>query len=422
MKYILILAVALMAVAAAVSVHTPRSSAQKGPIGKAEHPVPDRYIVVVDENAVGGDAAAPAVEAHGQFLSSLYGGSVIKVYSNALKGIVIEMTSQQAEALNTDPSVKSVEEDGFIYTSATQTSAPWHLDRVDQRPLPLDTAFTYTADGVSPNVYILDTGIRYTHVDFGGRADAVFDIINDGQNGNDCNGHGTHVAGIVGSATYGVAKNARLHAVRLLQCDGSGQISDLITGIDWVTANHVSPAVANISLTAAGISSSLETAVSNSIASGVVYSIAAGNYTADACGFTPARTPNAITVGATSDTDIRPAYSNYGTCVDLFAPGHNITSLSNGSDTGIRSMSGTSMASPVVAGVAALYMSANPTASSLDVINAVRSSATGGVITLNETTSPNLLVYSYVTAAPTPTPSPSPITKPVVRPKPTTKK
>ena len=133
MKYILTLAVALMAVAAAVSVQTPRSSAQKGPIGKAQHPVPNRYIVVVDENAVRSDAASPAVEAHGQFLSSLYGGSVIKVYSNALKGIVIEMTSQQAEALNTDPSVKSVEEDGFIYTSATQTSAPWHLDRVDQR-------------------------------------------------------------------------------------------------------------------------------------------------------------------------------------------------------------------------------------------------------------------------------------------------
>ena len=378
--------------------------------------IPNRYIVVLNEDKVGYDLAAPTVESNAQYLTSLYGGDVQGVYSTALKGYVTEMSARQAEALSGDSNVLYVEQDSEISISSTQLSPGWNLDRVDQRNLPWDGAYSYTSTGAGVHAYIIDTGIRPTHVEFQGRASAVYDNVGDGQNGIDCNGHGTHVAGIIGATTYGVAKGAFLHGVRVLQCNGTGQISNLIAGIDWVTANAIRPAVANISVAAGGSSPSLETSVTNSINSGVTYAIAAGNGNLDACNFTPARTPAALTVGASDETDLRALFSNYGPCVDLFAPGNRIDSTWASSDTAIANLSGSSMAAPMVAGVAALYLQAHPSASSSTVMSAVMSVVTTGVLDTLGTTSPNKLLYSFVNGAPSPTPTPTPTATPTPTP------
>lgn len=400
MKRILIVALFIVVSLAAGALAPLKSSAKKGEVVKAADPIPGRYIVVLDDNIVGENAAEPQVEAFGLYLTYAYGGEVKETYSSALRGFVVEMSAEQAQVMNLDPSVKTIEEDSVISVSNNQTNAPWHLDRVDQRALPMNSAYNYTTSGAGVHIYIIDTGIRNTHTDFGGRANAVYDNIGDGQNGNDCNGHGTHVAGIAASSTYGVAKNALLHSVRVLPCSGNGQISNLLSGINWVTANRVLPAVANISLTAGGSSPALETGVNNSIAAGVTYTIAAGNQALDACGYTPARVPDAVTIGATSDSDARTPYSNYGSCVDLFAPGHAITSLSFVNDTDTRVLNGTSMAAPTIAGAAALYLSVNPGASPSTVASALRTSATSGIVTNIDTSSPNLFLYTF-TAPPT---------------------
>ena len=395
MKRILIVALFIVVSLAAGALAPLKSSAKKGEVVKAADPIPGRYIVVLDDNIVGENAAEPQVEAFGLYLTYAYGGEVKETYSSALRGFVVEMSAEQAQVMNLDPSVKTIEEDSVISVSNNQTNAPWHLDRVDQRALPMNSAYNYTTSGAGVHIYIIDTGIRNTHTDFGGRANAVYDNIGDGQNGNDCNGHGTHVAGIAGSSTYGVAKNAYIHSVRVLPCNGSGQLSNLLSGVNWITANRQLPAVANISLTAGGSSPAVETGINNSIAAGVTYTVAAGNQALDACGYTPAHTPNAITVGATSDSDARTPYSNYGSCVDLFAPGHAVASLSHASDTDTRVLNGTSMAAPTIAGAAALYLSGNPTASSSAVYNAIRNSATTGMVTNIDATSPNLLLYTF---------------------------
>ena len=379
--------------------------------------IPGKYIVVLNESYVGRGASAPEVEAEAQFLSSVYGGELKSVYSNALKGYSVTMSDAEARSLSKDDRVLFVEEDRPVYTAATQLNAPWNLDRVDQRNLPLNTSFDYSQAGAGAHIYILDTGIRITHQEFGGRASVALDVLNDGQNGIDCNGHGTHVAGTAAGATYGVAKNAFVHSVRVLPCGGGGQISDIITAVDWLTANRVNPAVANLSVTAPGISNSMETAITNSIASGITYTIASGNQALDACGYTPARTPNAITVGASSIEDIRPNYSNYGACVDLHAPGHDIVSAGIGSDSGLALKSGTSMAAPLVAGVAAVYRAANPSANPATVAQAIDSSATVGVLTNVDPTSPNKLVYSWLGSVPPP--SPTPTATPTMTPTPT---
>jgi subtilisin family serine protease len=242
----------------------------------------------------------------------------------------------------------------------------------------------------------LDTGIRITHQDFGGRASVAVDLVGDGQNGNDCNGHGTHVAGTVGSSTYGVAKGVSLHAVRVLVCDGSGNLSTVIAGVNWITANRINPAVVNISLSLSGTSFTLDNAITTSIASGVNYAIAAGNFFDDACNYSPARTPNAITVGAITSTDARAGYSNQGPCLDIYAPGHGIVSLSNADDVSARSMSGTSMAAPHVAGVIALYLEANPSASPATVTQNVLNGATTGLVWNVDGVSANRLLYSWI--------------------------
>src|SRR5438105_6379398 len=280
--------------------------------------VPGQYIVVFKS-----DVVDPATLA--QTLVRAHGATHRFTYTHALKGFAASMSDVAAVALARNPQVAYVEQDQVVHAITTETNATWGLDRIDQRALPLSGTYTYTPTGAGVTAYIIDTGIRFDHVEFGGRAVTGIDEVTAGGNAADCNGHGTHVSGTVGGATYGVAKGVRLVAVRLLDCSGSGTTSGVVAGIDWVTGNHASPAVANMSL-GGGASTALDTAVRNSIASGVTYAIAAGNSTADACGQSPARVGEAMTVGASTSADSQASFSNFGTCVDLYAPGPGITS------------------------------------------------------------------------------------------------
>jgi aqualysin 1 len=285
------------------------------------------------------------------------------------------MTEAEALLLSQDPRVRYVEEDSVMEAIAVQSNPPWGLDRIDERSLPLSRSYTYTTSGAGVNAYIIDTGIRRSHSQFGGRARVGFDAIGDGRNTDDCHGHGTHVAGTVGGSTYGVAKAVTLYAVRVLSCSGSGSTSGVIAGVNWVTANHRTPAVANMSL-GGGPSTSLDSAVRNSIAAGVTYSIAAGNSNRNASTASPARVAEAITVGSSTSSDTRSSFSNFGSVVDLFAPGSGIQSAWYTSNTATATLSGTSMAAPHVAGVAARILQSNPGASPASVRNTIVNSAT----------------------------------------------
>ena len=418
MKKFWILSLVLALGVSAAIIAPMKTSGHRDKFRRSLKPIPNRYIVVLDEQIVGESLPGPGVESEAESLSTIYGARADGVFSNALKGFAAEMTPEQAKLLSLDGRVKYVEEDGIVTAAATESNAPWHLDRMDQRALPLSTTYDYSPDGSGVHIYIIDSGIRVTHTDFGGRASVAYDNVGDGQNGNDCYGHGTHVAGIAGSSTYGVAKGASLHAVRVLNCSGSGSVSGLILAVDWLTTNHASPAVANISLDAGGLSTALENSIQNSINSGITYAIAAGNSNIDACTTSPAHTPNALTVGASTIIDSRAGFSNYGACVDLFAPGMSVTSLSNADDVSARTMSGTSMASPAVAGAAALYLGSHPSASPATVAQAIKGAATTGVITSPGVNSPNSLLYSWLDGGPAPTPTPTPVMTPTPTPTP----
>ena len=357
--------------------------------------IPNHYIVVLDEDATGPDADFGAAAARAEeVLARTPAARLTHVYSHALRGFAAQMTEEEAIALSQDPDVRFVEEDSVVYAIATQTNAPWGLDRTDERALPLTGTYSYTSTGSGVNAYIIDTGIRRTHTQFGGRAFSGFSAIADGRGTTDCNGHGTHVAGTVGGSTYGIAKSVRLYAVRVLSCSGSGSTSGVIAGVDWVTRNHVKPAVANMSL-GGGASTSLDTAVRNSIAAGVTYAVAAGNSNVNASNSSPARVGEAITVGSSTRTDTRSSFSNYGSVVDIFAPGSSITPAWSTGDTVINTISGTSIATPHVAGVAARYLQNNRTASPGTVRNAiVNASTTGALAAIPAGTSNRLLFWS----------------------------
>jgi aqualysin 1 len=355
--------------------------------------IPGRYIVVMDDLAAGQTGDSSMAEQVRDVLVSAYGGKPDKTFKHAINAYTAEMTEEQALALSEDPRVAFVEEDAVITINTTQTGATWGLDRIDQRDRPLNGTYVYNWTGSGVRAYIIDTGIRTTHTQFGGRAAVSADFVGDGRNGQDCNGHGTHVAGTVGGSTYGVAKSVSLRAVRVLDCQGSGTTSGVISGVNWVAANRVLPAVANMSL-GGGASSSLDTAVNNAINAGVTFAIAAGNSSTDACTQSPARVAAAITVGSTTSTDARSSFSNFGTCVDIFAPGSSITSSWATSDTATNTISGTSMATPHVAGAAALYLQANPGASPATVRNALVNNSTTNRITGAGTGSPNRLLYT----------------------------
>ncbi|NEK84512.1 S8 family peptidase [Blastococcus saxobsidens] len=328
------------------------------------------------------------------------GGSVRHLYTAALDGFAVRLPTALAERLASLPGVVAVERDAPVTLAATQTSATWGLDRIDQRALPLSGSFTYGATGAGVTAYVIDTGIRLDHADFGGRAVTGYDAV-DGGSADDCNGHGTHVAGTVGGATLGVAKAASLVAVRVLDCAGSGTNAGVIAGIDWVTAHHQPgrPAVANMSL-GGGASSAVDSAVQRSIADGVTYAVAAGNGNAsgvpqNACNSSPARVSAALTVGASDRTDRPASFSNYGSCVDLFAPGVSITSDWHTGATATNTISGTSMATPHVAGVAALYLQGAPTASPATVATAIRAGTTKNAVPTNRTANNDLLFSTY---------------------------
>lgn len=359
---------------------------------RAARPVPGEYIVVLrdDPAALG---ASGGVEALSAELAAAHRGEVVHTYRAALRGFATRMPEAAARALSRDPRVAYVEENGEVSASATQTGATWGLDRVDQRDLPLNQAYTYNATGAGVNAYIVDTGILTGHTDFGGRASPGYTAINDGRGSEDCNGHGTHVAGTVGGGRWGVAKGVRLYAVRVLGCNGSGTNAGVIAGIDWVAQNRVLPAVANMSL-GGGASQAVDDAIARATAAGVTMVVAAGNENQNACNVSPARAPSAITVGSTTSSDARSSFSNFGTCVDIFAPGSSITSAWYTSTTATNTISGTSMASPHVAGAAALYLEANPSASPAAVTTALTSNSTPNKVTSAGTGSPNRLLYT----------------------------
>jgi len=354
-------------------------------VAPEQGPLRDRYIVVFK-----GSVTDPAGET-GRLIRA-FGGQVHYTYSHAIKGFAATLPSAAVAGISRNPNVAYVEADGVM----TADAATWGIDRIDQRNLPLSGTYTSTNTGKGVTAYIIDTGIRFDHQEFGGRATSGYDAV-DGATADDCNGHGTHVSGTVGGATYGVAKGVSLVAVRVLNCSGSGTTSGVIAGIDWVTSNHMgtNPAVANMSL-GGGASTSLDNAVAKSIADGVTYAIAAGNSNRNACQFSPARVATAITVGATTITDSRASYSNYGSCLDLFAPGSSITSAWNTGLTATNTISGTSMATPHVAGVAALYLSVTGNGSNTpqQVRDALVANATSGKVTSAGKNSPNLLLFT----------------------------
>ncbi|SDF77919.1 Serine protease, subtilisin family [Lentzea fradiae] len=397
------LGVAVVAVAGTVVALPQAVAAQpEGPIvaESAPNAVQDSYIVVLKDDAV------PRSEVGGRAgdLATRYGGRIGFTYRSAFKGFSATMSKQQAKRLAADPAVAYVEQDRTVQVLTDQLNPPsWGIDRIDQADLPLDSRYSYGTDASNVTAYVIDTGINYDHADFGGRATFGFDAFTDGRNGKDCQGHGTHVAGTVGGATFGVAKNVKLKAVRVLNCLGGGSVATEAAGVDWVTGNAVLPAVANMSLytgTANEPSRVLDDAVRASIARGVTYVVAAGNFNDDSCKYSPQRVTETINVMATSRTDARASFSSYGTCSDLFAPGQDIVSASYSNNTGSATMSGTSMASPHVAGAAALYLADNPAKTPAEVHAAILAQATPNKVTNPGSNSANLLLRTNTGGVP----------------------
>jgi subtilisin family serine protease len=387
-----------MAVTAATTLAvtaTPFASAEGRIIGADRtDAVKDSYIVAIKDSASPKSASAQTAGA----LTKQYGGQVRFAWQHALNGYAVRMTADQARRLAADPRVDYVQQDAVIHLADTQPNPPsWGLDRIDQRNLPLDNGYSYGTTASNVHAYVIDTGIRTTHSTFGGRATWGTNAVD--SNNTDCNGHGTHVAGTIGGSQYGVAKGVALVAVKVLDCQGSGTTAQVVNGINWVTQNAIKPAVANMSL-GGGADTALDDAVANSITSGVTYAIASGNSNVDACASSPARVASAITVNASDSSDHRASFSNFGTCTDIFAPGVNITSSWNTNDTATNTISGTSMATPHVAGAAALWLATHTGDSPAAVQTALINNSTSNKIVSAGTGSPNRLLFTGAAGVP----------------------
>jgi len=370
--------------------------------------IADQYIVILKDDVVNqaasrtvtsqfriDEARAAVVQDISISLATQVGGEVTRTYSSAVNGFVIQSKAgSKVAGLLSDSRVAHIEANQTVSLNATQNNATWGLDRIDQADLPLNNTYNYDFDGTGVNAYVIDTGVRITHNQFGNRGRSGFTAINDGNGTNDCDGHGTHVAGTVGSSTYGVAKDATIYAVRVLDCDGNGTNAGVLAGVDWVTSNHTKPAVANMSL-GGGVSTALDNAVNSAVSQGITMVVAAGNDNNNACSHSPARAANAITVGSTTSTDARSSFSNFGTCLDIYAPGSSITSTWSTSNTATNTISGTSMAAPHVAGVAALYLDEFPNASPAQVQTAIENAAIPNKVSDARTGSPNLLLNNF---------------------------
>jgi subtilisin family serine protease len=391
-----------MAAVAALSltmVATQPASAAQGQVLGAGRPdaIPDSYIVQIKDSASPKWASAQTA----RDLTAKYGGQVKVAWQHALNGFAVTMNAEQAGKMAADSRVEYVQQDARVHIADAQPNPPsWGIDRIDQRNLPLDNNYTYDTTASNVHAYVIDTGIRITHSTFGGRATWGFNAID--TNNTDCNGHGTHVAGTIGGSQYGVAKGVQLVAVKVLDCGGNGSFTQVVNGINWVTQNAIKPAVANMSLGAQGTDAPTENAVRGAIASGVTFAIASGNSNANACNFTPARVAEAITVNASDTNDARASFSNYGNCTDIFGPGVNITSSWNTDDTATNTISGTSMATPHTAGVAALWLAAHPGDAPDAVQAALIANATPDKITNPGSGSPNRLLYTAPGGGPGP--------------------
>ena len=362
----------------------------------AKNPVRGQYIIVLKDGTASlasERSSAARVSTVARDMAGKHRARLKQSFEHALRGFVVEADDAALARLLADPRVAYVEEDGIVTINATQSGATWGLDRVDQRDLPLNTTYTYDTTAAGVHAYIIDTGVLLTHSQFSGRMGGGYDAVTSGGNATDCNGHGTHVAGTVGGTTHGVAKGVTIHPVRVLGCTGSGTNAGVIAGIDWVAQNRVLPAVANMSL-GGGASQATDDAIARLTSAGVTVVVAAGNSNDNACNYSPARAPSAITVGSTTNTDARSSFSSFGTCLDIFGPGSSITSAWYTSTTAINTISGTSMASPHVAGVAALYLANNPSATPAQVTTALINNSTPNIVTSPGTGSPNRLLYS----------------------------
>ncbi len=371
--------------------------------GDSAGAVADSYVVVL-KNTVSG----ASVDSTTDNLSRRYGGRVGHRYSSALRGFEVDsLDEDKARELAADPSVSFVQRNTVLHAAGTQEDPPsWGLDRVDQRDKGLDDSYTYPNAASNVHAYVIDSGVRLTHQEFGGRATSGIDTIDNDNDASDCAGHGTHVAGTLGGNTTGVAKGVQIVSVRVLDCNANGTTATVIAGVDWVTAHAIRPAVANLSISG-DADNAVDSAVANSIASGITYGIAAGNDSGDACVKSPARLAQAITVGSSNTYDRRSSFSNYGTCVDIFAPGTSITSAWNTSDSQYITQNGTSMATPHVVGAAAMLLSADPGLTPQQVRDQLVGNATSDTLINVGDGSPNRLLYIDNTPPVRP-PSPSP--------------